>query len=482
MKNNLVACTIDLTEGCNLACDYCFTWSDHKPRKLPEAMGKRIIDWWLPQTDPNKHIQLSFWGGEPLLEFKLMKRLIAHANELNKSLNREMEFGGTTNGVLYTPDKVEWCAENRSLFLISLDGVKAAHDAHRKFPNGKGSFDIIEKNVKAALKLVPRHQVRFSICTDTIKYFFETIQYFVEELGITSLAFSPVFEGPWTEGDNLERMREQFDLAIEYIIMQQKQGTYIKMKHLHDEAMTNGRKQETMHNPCGAGNFYMGWGVDGFGWPCHRFNKHGISSEERAKSPIIIARPVGDSIEWCNEDWNNQFVDFCKEIPEGCKDCDLYGRSVCAGGCYATNFDMTGDIRKASLNECVFNKVQHEAGLYFAKRLKEEGITREQIEPNTMDKNSQADKCVCYNMCYAEGTPREIIHSDARVGFSCHCYQTAYMGNEEARPLSAKREEEELKKKFVGLSKRILETHNIEKTKEQMKLEQEILDKTIQML
>ncbi len=489
LKNNLVAMTLDLTEGCNLACDYCFTWSKHKPRKLPEALGKRIIDWWLPQTDPGKHIQLSFWGGEPLLEFELMKKLIAHANKVNKSFpqKRDMEFGGTTNGVLYTPDKVKWCAENRSLFLISLDGVKEAHDKHRKFKNGKGSFNTIEKNVKAALKIAPRHQVRFSIATDTIKYFFQNIQYYVEELGMTNVSFSPVYEGPWTEQKHLDEMREQFYLAIEYAIKKRKEGSPFRMKHLDDTARGNGQKINPMRNPCGAGNFYMGFGVDGFGWPCHRFNKHGISSKDRAASPIIIARPVGKSLEWCNEDWHNSFIDFSKEPPDKCKECELYGRSVCGGGCYATNFDFNGSIRVPPDEECAFNKVQHEAGIYYRKRLDEEGLELEKSDdPSMFDKNKQIKSCVCYNCCYAEGTDQEIIHSDKSQGMSCHCYQTSYTGNYPARTLNQKRQDEEkeraLQKKFLDLSRRILANRNLEKTEAQVKLEDEILRKTEEML
>ena len=481
-RDNLVACTIDLTEGCNLACDYCFTYSKHKKRVLPLDLGKRIIDWWLPQTDPTKHIQMSFWGGEPLLEFERMKKLIAHANELNKDLKRDIEYGGTTNGVLYTPDKVEWCAENRSLFLISLDGVKAAHDMHRKFPNGKGSFDIVIKNLKEALKIAPMHQIRFSISVDTIPYFFETIQFMVEELGIKNCAFSPVFEDQWLDGDYLDQMSEQFDLAIEYGIKHLKRGEHIRMKHLDDEARMNNKIMDRVPNPCGAGNFYMGWGVDGYGWPCHRFNKHGISTDVRAKSPLIIARPTGDSFEWCNEEWINSFRTFSEKMKGKCLDCDLYARSSCAGGCYATNLDLTGSIYKPAAAECAYNHVLHAAGLRYAKRMKEEGVELPQTFNRNMQKNVKEDKCVCYNMCYAEGTKQEIIHKDARTGMACHCYQTAYTGNYPATPLSEKRAGEEMKKRFLELSKRILATQDEPKTEEERKMEQEILKKTSEML
>lgn len=478
LRNDLVSCTIDLTEACNLACDYCFTYSNHKKRILPLNLGKRIIDWWLPQTDSKKHIQLSFWGGEPLLEWKRMKKLIHHAEGLNKDLHRDIEYGGTTNGILYTPDKVEWCAKHKSLFLISLDGTKEAHDMHRKFPNGKGSFDVVVKNVKEAMKIMP-HQVRFSTSVETIPYFFKTIQFFVEELGIKDCAFSPVFEGPWLEGDYLDQMREQFDLSIEYAIKQLKQGTHVRMKHLDDEAINNGRIHTKNFNPCGAGNFYMGFGVDGYGWPCHRFNKHGISTEERAKSPLIISRPVGDSFEWCNQEWNQEFINFWKNIKDPCKSCKNYKCSSCNGGCYAVNFDLEGSIYKPNKAECEYNKVLHEAGLKYAKRLQEESLRLPTHRGMNMNNQTSKESCVCYNMCYAEGTDQEITYRDKRSTMTCHCNQTAYTGNYSATPLHVK---DEIRNKFIELSKRILANYDEPKSEEQKKLEQDVLEKTRAML
>ena len=421
------ATSIDLTEACNLACDYCFTWSkEHKRKTISYDMTTRILDWWVPQTDTSQNNQLSFWGGEPLLEWNLLKKIVHYTNDLCKKLDRKPidEFGGTTNGLLYTPDKVEWCVENKSLFLVSLDGIQPVHDKHRMLPSGKGSWKIVDKNLREAIKIAPQQKIRSSLLDDTIEYFFENIQYFVEDLGITDLAFSPVFENTWSQ-KSLDILAEQFELIINYVIKKSKEGTDIILKHLNDEAHQP-KEGRTSQNPCGAGSGYTGWSVDGFMFPCHRFNKHGISTKERSKLSTIIARPKGDSFEYCNKEWRNEFINWKNNVPQQCIDCNIFDKSVCNGGCYAVNWDLTGSLYKQPDSVCNYNKVQHEAGVKFGGLAKQEDIV---LPKSKWNNNQQKQKnCTCYNLCYNEGTPEEIIHIDRSTDMSCVCYNTSYNG------------------------------------------------------
>ena len=435
------SCSIDLTEGCNLACEYCFTHSIHKPRKIDPKLAKRILDWWLPQTDdnPDKNVNIQFWGGEPLLEWKLIKELVKYGEELNKDLKRNIEWGGTTNGLLLTPDKVEWGLKHNCLFMVSLDGVKEVHDKYRKLSNGGGSFDLIVKNFKAAQKLFPRLKARAAISTFSVPYFFESIQFFVEELGLTEVMFSPVFEDDWNE-EILEKMEEQFQLVIDYSVKRAKEGKPFTMKHILDEANKNCEPTDP-GNPCGAGIHYCGFSVDGFIFPCHRFNKHGLSTEERSKLPTIIGRPKGDSFEWCNQEWRDEFINFKDRHSEKCTSCDILKTSVCNGGCPAVNWDMTKALHDQPKSECDYNKLQHKAGIEYRKKMEAAGLP-------IGDMRRREPGCFCYNMCYTEGPAQEF----------------------------------EVKRKFLDLSKRILQTHDQEKTEEQRKLELEVLEKTIEIL
>jgi uncharacterized protein len=478
------ATTIDLTEACNLRCWYCFTYSEHKPKKLSFDMAKKIIDYWMPKTknEENHNISISAWGGEPLLEWNLWKDIVKYANRKADELGRSIEYGGTTNGVLMTPDKVEWMAENNSSFLVSIDGTERAHK-DRVFPDGSNSWPIVHKNVIEAKKVYPAQRIRMTITNENAKYFFESIQYVVEDLGMDNFAFSPAYECDWTE-KNWAELEEQLEKIVDWIVLKAKNGTPVILKHLNDTALNEGQ-QLGPYNPCGAGNAYTGWSVDGFQYPCHRFNKHGQSSFERANSPLIIAGPLGNNGEIIpvNWEWRKQFIHWKDNVPQHCSNCEYYGYSICNGGCYAVNYDLGehsifGHVEK----QCKYLELLQKAGIRYAKLMREQNI----LIPETGwgGNIKKRGSCICYNMCYSEGTDQEIIHINRQTEEGCVCYNTAYNGrvDAQARTIRDIDKEKELKAKFLDLSKRILQTRDEEKSEEQMKLEIEILEKTIGLL
>jgi uncharacterized protein len=428
------ATSFDLTEACNLACDYCFTHSCHKPRRADEGLLTRLIAWWIDQTLPQnkQNHQISWWGGEPLLEWKMLQRLTKYANELMLRKGHDpnrFEFGGTTNGLLYTPDKVEWCLENRCLMLISLDGVQPAHDAHRKFPDGRGSFNKVYKRVKDAMKVAPQTKVRTSIAADTVQYLFDTAVMVVEDLGCKDFAFSPVYEGNWDQAA-LETLAEQYDKMVDYLVKSHQDGRPLIFKHLNDQAVSQAKGKFFKANPCGAGNGYTGFSIDGYGFPCHRFNKHSLTPEQRARSKAVICRPIGDTWEWCNEEFRRTMC-FKTQSLTKCESCEIFDCSHCNGNCYAVNFDMTGDVRTPPQSVCDIAKILTNAGNKFAREAKELNLTnvRSSFGENMTDENKPAfaqAQCVCYNLCYAEGTRYEIIGKDPRNDITCLCYNSGY--------------------------------------------------------
>lgn len=443
----LTACSIDLTEACTLACDYCFTFSEHKPKSLSFEMGKAILDWFLPRTvdEPDNTINIQFWGGEPLVEWELLQKLVLYGEEINKEYKRNIEWGGTTNGMLLTPEKVQWGLEHNCFFMMSIDGIKEVHDAHRKTKSGKGSFDICIKNFKEAQKIFPRMRLRASITVDGVPHFFESIKYFVEELNVRDIMFSPVFEDEWTE-EVFSKLEEQFQLVIEYAVQQAVDGKHLTMKHLDEEAKINCTEREP-GNPCGAGNGYVGFSVDGFIFPCHRFNKHGITTQERAGLETVIGKPTLEydgtvtGFEWINEEWRQKFINFRNEHKEKCLGCDLLKVSVCNGGCPAVNYDASGNIHEPPKSECIYNRIQHMVGLEYRRLLKIGGLPVSKM-------GGKKESCFCNNMCYSEG-PGKVL---------------------------------DMQKRMLDLCKRILQTHDQEKTDEQRAKEIEVIDKTVRIL
>ena len=437
--------SLDLTEECNLACSYCFTWAkQHKRKVLPLELGKKIINYWLKNGKAldDRPRELSFWGGEPLLEWKLLQELVKYTNE-NKG-DQQVVYGGTTNGVLYTPDKVEWCKENQSMMLVSLDGIEEVHDYSRKMRSGKGSWKIIDKNLREAMKIAPEQMIRSSLTVQSAPFFLDNVKYFIEDLGIQNFSFSPVFEDEWNE-ENLDILRDQFKQTISYIIDRKKNGDTITIKHFDDEAMIPKNTEMMMpNNPCGAGNHYSCWSVDGVNYPCHRFNKHELGYDERLSSAMAIGYlDKNDEYIKLNKDFKKEFEVFKDNPSDTCSSCDIFRKSVCSGGCYALNYDTTKDIHGIVKTQCDFNKLQRETGILYAEMLEKNNLP---IHSNL----SNSESCVCYNMCYMENSPFEIIHIDQKTDMTCTCYNANF--NHVDTPYNSRTIKERRKEKEIILS------------------------------
>lgn len=397
-NTKLVACTIDLTEACNLACTYCFTWGKTK-KKLSFEMGKRIIDFFYDWTEPNEqHYEISFWGGEPLLEFPLMTKLIEYSQ--SKPLGSKTAYGGTTNGLLLDEYKLIWMRENKAKFMISIDGVKEVHDQFRVYPNGHGSWDDLAKKIPIILKYWPDARFRLSLTSTLIPYFMKSIEWLYNE-GVRWIAFSPVFEEDWSD-DKLKELEEQLIHLSEFI--NSHPGFFC-------HHMTDPGRGIWQQYPCGAGRSYVGFSTEGKIYPCHRFNKYGDTPENIKKRE-----------EWCIGDIETgfnkkrqQFLDYPERRKQDCGECEIY--RFCAGGCYAVHADL-GDNGIFSIIDkfCKFNE------LLF-------GISNNYViqQPNPIQKLNSLP-CICYNMCYQEGSDEEIFYRDKKSNLACTCYNTTYSG------------------------------------------------------
>jgi len=389
----LRSCTIDVTENCNMACSYCFTWGRTK-RKLKLGMGKRQIDFFLDHIVYDKRYnELSFWGGEPLLEFNLIKKLILYTERKSSRI----VFGGTTNGLPLNEDRLKFLRDHRAKFMISLDGLKETHDSYRVYPNGKGTWDDIVKLIPTILKVWPDARFRMSLTKILAPRLFEAAQWFYKE-GIKWVAFSPVFEEDWKKKD-LKILEKQLVLLSEFM----NAHPDFFCKHLSDPG--SGIWQ---NYPCGAARSYIGFSIDGDIYPCHRFNKYGNSKknvEAREKWRI-------GNIEKGFNKTRQIFLDFPKKREEQCGECSIY--KFCAGSCYAVTADLTGSIFGMVDKVCEYQKLIYEVGTKFVKQ-------------RTTPSRSGVS-CICYNMCYREGSEEEIFYRDRKSRESCICYNTNYQG------------------------------------------------------
>lgn len=397
----LRACTIDLTENCNLRCTYCFTWGK-TPRTLPESLGKKIVDFFYEYFDRKGPAEISFWGGEPLLEFDLLKRLVKYAE---KKFKGNVVFGGTTNGTLLDEDKLKFLTDHRCKMLISIDGTKEHHNKFRIYPSGEGSWDDVFRKIPLVLKYWPDARIRFSLTPLLIPDLITAIDKLHKE-GVNYFIFSPVYECDWTK-DNFKRLKKTMRQLVSYLSRHKD----IMIPHFYDDIY--GTKQIY---PCGAGTTYVAFGVDGTITPCHRFRKYGSQYDEwnrkicigNVKKGFFPLRQI--------------FIDFPYVRQKQCKDCKAY--TLCKGGCYAINYEMSGSIFGIVDKLCTYENIRFHTAKMVQKKIKN------QHEISTTS-------CICYNACYMENTPIEVRNVDTNADFACMCYNTTYQGdpNAQYRPL-----------------------------------------------
>ena len=150
---------MNLTNQCNLSCQYCYEFGEDKvatPEGKPKFMdfetAAASVDYLFTQSTGRHGVHITFFGGETLMNFPLLKKVVGYARQKAAEQGRSVDFSLTTNATLLTPAIIEYLSENEIGVTVSMDGDKAAHDKFRVFSNGKGSYDIIEPRVRALIK------------------------------------------------------------------------------------------------------------------------------------------------------------------------------------------------------------------------------------------------------------------------------------------------------------------------------------------
>ena len=195
---------MNLTNQCNLSCQYCYEFGadkvatpEGKPKFMDVETAKTSVDFLLAQSGDRRSVHITFFGGETLMNFPLLKEVVAYANRRAAEQERHIDFSLTTNATLLTPAIIEFLSENHIGVTVSMDGPKEMHDHLRVFANGKGSYDIIEPKVRA---LIQNHRTRpitarvtlTAGVSDVIRIF----RHLKQDLGFHEVGFAPVTTSP----------------------------------------------------------------------------------------------------------------------------------------------------------------------------------------------------------------------------------------------------------------------------------------------
>ena len=338
------ALCLHIAHTCNLNCSYCFASQGkyHGDRALMSfEVGKRALDFLVEHSGSRHNLEVDFFGGEPLMNFDVVKQLVAYARSIEKEKDKHFRFTLTTNGVLIDDDVIDFVNREMSNVVLSLDGRKEVHDRYRVDYAGNGSW---EKIVPKFQKLVAAREGKNYYMRGTFTHanpdFLEDIKTMLD-LGFSELSMEPVVAAAGdpaalTESDKAIVM-EQYEKLAEMMLQRDKEGKPFTFYHYMID-LKGGPCIYKRISGCGSGTEYMAVTPWGDLYPCHQF-----VGEEKFKLGDIWNGVSNHAIQ-------EEFASCNVYAREECRDC--WARLYCSGGCAANAYHATGSVRGVYQQGC----------------------------------------------------------------------------------------------------------------------------------
>ena len=352
------ALCLHVAHTCNLNCSYCFASQGkyHGERAIMSyEVGKRALDFLVENSGTRHNLEVDFFGGEPLMNFDVVKQLVAYARSIEKEKNKNFRFTLTTNGVLIDDDVIDFANKEMSNVVLSLDGRKEIHDRFRVDYAGNGSW---EKIVPKFQRLVNARGKKGYYMRGTFTHanpdFLEDIRTMLD-LGFTELSMEPVVTAPndpsaLTEADRRIVM-EQYEKLAELMLKRDADGKPFTFYHYMID-LKGGPCIYKRISGCGSGTEYMAVTPWGDLYPCHQF-----VGDEKFKLGDIWHGVDNTTIQ-------NEFASCNVYAREECRDC--WARLYCSGGCAANAYHATGSVRGVYKEGCELFKKRMECAIMVA--------------------------------------------------------------------------------------------------------------------
>ncbi len=352
------ALCLHVAHTCNLNCSYCFASQGkyHGDRAVMSyEVGKRALDFLMENSGTRRNLEVDFFGGEPLMNFQVVKDLVAYARSVEKEKGKNFRFTLTTNGVLVDDDVIEWANRECSNVVLSLDGRKEVHDRFRVDYAGKGSWDnIVPKFQKFVKARGDREYYMRGTFTHANPDFLNDIQQMLD-LGFDKLSMEPVVcaadDPSALTAEDMAVVMDQYEKLAELMREREKAGKPFTFYHYMID-LTGGPCIYKRISGCGSGTEYMAVTPWGDLYPCHQF-----VGEERFKLGDVWNgvqnTAVQDEFAACN----------VYAHPE-CRDC--WARLYCSGGCAANAYHATGSVTGVYEPGCVLFRKRMECAIMLA--------------------------------------------------------------------------------------------------------------------
>ena len=330
------ALCLHVAHTCNLNCSYCFASQGnyHGDRAVMSLeVGKRALDFLIENSKGRRNLEVDFFGGEPLMNFDMIKELVAYARKREKEENKNFRFTLTTNGVLVDDDVIDFANKEMSNVVLSLDGRKEVHDRFRVDYNGKGSWEkIVPKFQHFVEKRGNKNYYMRGTFTHANPDFVNDIEEMLR-LGFTELSMEPVVcaaddPSALTEED-LPIVLEQYEKLAFLMLEKRKEGKPFTFYHYMLD-LKSGPCIYKRISGCGSGTEYMAVTPWGDLYPCHQF-----VGDEKFKLGDIWSGVTNTKIQ-------DEFAACNVYTREECKDC--WAKLYCSGGCAANAYHATGSV------------------------------------------------------------------------------------------------------------------------------------------
>ena len=363
-KTVVKALCLHIAHDCNLACKYCFAEEGeyHGRRALMSLeVGKKALDFLVANSGKRRNLEVDFFGGEPLLNWKVVKQLVEYGRSLEEANHKKFRFTLTTNGVLLNDEVMEFCNREMSNVVLSLDGRKDVNDKMRPFRNGSGSYDMIVPKFQkfAESRGQMDYYVRGTFTRNNLDFSKDVLHY--ADLGFKQMSMEPVVAEPEMDyairEEDIPQILEEYDkLAVEYI-KRKKEGRGFNFFHFMIDLNAGPCVAKRMAG-CGSGTEYLAVTPWGDLYPCHQF----VGNEE------FLLGNVDTGI--VNEEIRNEFKLCNVYAKESCKDC--FARFYCSGGCSANSYNFSGSINGAYEIGCEMQKKRIECAIMIKAALADE--------------------------------------------------------------------------------------------------------------
>ena len=363
-KTVVKALCLHIAHDCNLACQYCFAEEGeyHGRRALMSyEVGKKALDFLVANSGSRRNLEVDFFGGEPLMNWKVVKELVAYGRELEKQYDKHFRFTLTTNGVLLNEEVQEFVNREMDNVVLSLDGRKEVNDRMRPFRNGKGSYDLIVPKFQklAESRNQEKYYIRGTFTRNNLD-FSNDIMHFAD-LGFKQMSIEPVVgdeSDPYAiREEDLPKIREEYDKLAKMMIEREKEGKGFNFFHFMID-LNGGPCVAKRLSGCGSGTEYLAVTPWGDLYPCHQF----VGQDDFLMGNVddgIVKPEIADDFRSCNV--------YSKDK---CRNC--FAKFYCSGGCMANSYNFHGTIHDTYEIGCEMQRKRVECAIMMKAALADE--------------------------------------------------------------------------------------------------------------